>query len=76
MEVARREGRAPDDVVSREGDEGVMGWFIGAVLAGVLVWRLVRSRRLDVRAGLVAERPTFSVEPPTRRVGRRKGMRL
>lgn len=39
--------------------------FVGVLVA--FFWlRRRRSRRLDVRAGLSGERPTFTVEPPTR----------
>lgn len=48
--------------------------MIGLTLLGVLfafvAWRLARRRRDVVLAGRDSERPTYSVEPPTRRMGR------
>jgi len=44
------------------------------VFVGLMIRRrAVRARRL---AGLDGSRPVFSVEPPTRRLGSRRGERL
>lgn len=40
------------------------------VLVGVLLWR--RRRRAAVLAGRVADKPTYMIEPPHRRVGDRR----
>lgn len=49
--------------------------IVVAVLLFV-VWRVRRARRAAVLAGLSSVKPTFSVEPPRRRVGSRKWERL
>lgn len=40
--------------------------IVAGALAGALLLRRRRSRLLDTRAGLVVERPTFTVTPPVR----------
>lgn len=46
------------------------------LLAVVVVLVRRRIRRKDTRAGLVSERPVFSVEPPMRRLGERRREQL
>jgi hypothetical protein len=43
----------------------VFALLVGLAL-GVLWLRRRKARRLDERAGLMGERPTFAVEPPIR----------
>jgi hypothetical protein len=47
----------------------ILVWLGVAVLVGV--WSVRRARRRRELAGLVADRPTFTVAPPTRRMGKR-----
>lgn len=54
--------------------------ILAVVLLGlcllVLLWRARRRHRQDVHAGIVGERPTFSVDPPLRAIGRHGRERL
>lgn len=48
------------------------GFVVVAVVGLLLLWVARKRARARVLAGLVATRPTFTVEPPARRVGARK----
>lgn len=48
--------------------------FLVVVMLGLYLRHRLHSK--DTRAGLHSERPVFSVDPPTRRLGARKRERL
>lgn len=48
------------------------GVVVGVLGVLVLAWRLRKRARAESLAGLNGERPVFSVEPPARRIGKRK----
>lgn len=50
--------------------------FLALVLLVVFLLAVRRARSKRTLAGLDANRPTFTVEPPARRLGTRKGERL
>lgn len=54
-----------------------MTWvFLLVVVVGLVVMRARRGQRIEERAGIVAERPQFFVEPPRRSYRNVKGERL
>ena len=48
----------------------IVFWVVGLLLLGL--WWMRRRARKAVLAGRDAEKPTYSVEPPARRVGARR----
>lgn len=50
--------------------------FLVVLVVVVLVLLRLRAARKSTLSGLNGERPVFSVDPPCRRMGSRKGERL
>jgi len=49
-----------------------MTWVLLLLVIAVGLWWGSRRRRKEVLSGRVAAKPTYSIEPPTRRMGRIK----